>query len=99
MGCTAEQTSCRKPGFVSSFVRIPPPMVSAASITNVFHPSRAKAIAALRPLGPEPMMTASYSVRRMGELGFKLSERMPDRKRFASANVIRADVIRRTVQR
>src|SRR5262245_6496877 len=54
-------------------------MVSAASITNVFHPSRAKAIAALRPLGPEPMMTASYSVRRVGEIEFKLLERIPNR--------------------
>ncbi len=62
MGCTAEHTSCLKPGNVSSFVRAPPPGVSAASITSTFQPLRARWIAAASPLGPEPTMTASSSV-------------------------------------
>ena len=33
-GCTAEQTSCRKPGRVSSAVRSPPPIVEARSTSR-----------------------------------------------------------------
>src|SRR5690606_27972609 len=56
----AEQTSCLKPGRVNSFVRIPPPMVSAPSTINVENPCRCKVIAAANPFGPEPIIIASY---------------------------------------
>src|SRR5947207_14409658 len=61
-GCTAEQTSCKKPGSVSSAERAPPPIVAFASQTTTEHPARASVIAAARPFGPEPTTTASYSV-------------------------------------
>src|SRR5947207_14477306 len=60
-GCTAEQTSCKKPGRVSSAERAPPPIVAFASQTRTEHPARASVIAAARPFGPEPTTTASYA--------------------------------------
>ena len=61
IGWIAEQTSCLNPGSVSSFVRVPPPIVRAASSTSTLWPLRAISTAAARPLGPEPTTTASYS--------------------------------------
>ena len=45
-GCTAEQTSCWKPGRVSCAVRVPPPRVVAASMTRTAYPALASATAA-----------------------------------------------------
>src|SRR5579859_1325651 len=56
----AEQTSCTKPGRVSSIEREPPPIVSLASYTMTDLPARAMVIAAARPFGPAPITTASY---------------------------------------
>src|SRR5687767_14459940 len=55
----AAQTSCTKPGSVSSAERTPPPIVSSASCTSTSRPARASVIAAASPVGPEPMTTAS----------------------------------------
>ena len=57
-GCTAEQTSCTNPGRVSSAERAPPPMVGCASNTVVRNPAFARTMAAVRPLGPEPITHA-----------------------------------------
>ncbi|GAQ67540.1 hypothetical protein SsS58_07996 [Streptomyces scabiei] len=57
IGWVAEQWSCRSPG-VSSLVRVPPPMVPAASRTVTSTPSRARYTAAARPFGPLPTTTA-----------------------------------------
>src|ERR1700732_5103111 len=54
-GCTAEQTSCVKPGSVSGSDRVPPPMVELTSSRTVFTPAFARQMAAVSPLGPEPM--------------------------------------------
>src|SRR2546421_7427859 len=59
----AEQTSCTKPGRVSSIEREPPPMVSLASRTSTERPARANVIAAASPLGPAPTTIASYECR------------------------------------
>src|SRR5438552_11845617 len=59
VACTAEQTSCTKPGRVSSADLQPPPTVRSASKTVTFHPACASAIAAARPFGPEPITIAS----------------------------------------
>jgi hypothetical protein len=61
MGCTAEHTSCVKPGSVNSHERVPPPIFSCASRTRTVRPARARTIAAAKPFGPEPMTTPSYS--------------------------------------
>ncbi len=61
-GCIAEQTSWTKPGRVSSAERIPPPTDSLASQTKTERPALARVIAAARPLGPDPTITASYSL-------------------------------------
>src|SRR5205085_7777796 len=58
-GWTAEQTSCMKPGSVSSAERTPPPIVAFASNTTTLHPAWARTMAALRPFGPDPTTTAS----------------------------------------
>ena len=58
IGCAAEQSSCSRPGRVSSLVRVPPPIVSAASITVTDTPRVASAAAQARPLGPAPTMMA-----------------------------------------
>ena len=58
MGCAAEQSSCSSPGSVSSLLRVPPPMVWAASITVTDTPRTAKAAAQARPLGPAPTTMA-----------------------------------------
>jgi hypothetical protein len=58
-GCAAEQTSCRKPGRVSSWVRQPPPISGAPSITCTVRPAAARVTAAARPFGPLPTITAS----------------------------------------
>src|SRR5579862_8488257 len=58
-GCAAEQTSCQKPGSVSSSVRHPPPIVGAPSITRTFRPAADRVTAAARPFGPLPTITAS----------------------------------------
>ncbi|MPY86789.1 MAG: hypothetical protein GEU99_02595 [Luteitalea sp.] len=52
IGWTAEQTSWRKPGSVSSADRMPPPIVGRASISVVATPARARMVAAVSPLGP-----------------------------------------------
>src|SRR3954463_6770695 len=51
--------SCVKPGSVSGADRAPPPARSAASNTTTLQPACARTMAALRPLGPEPITTAS----------------------------------------
>ena len=61
-GCTAEHTSCMKPGIVSSAERRPPPSVSCASRTTVVSPAFASVIAAARPFGPEPTTMASAAM-------------------------------------
>ncbi len=58
-GWTAEQTSWRNPGSVSSAVRHPPPGSSAASYTSTARPARARTSAATNPLGPAPTTMAS----------------------------------------
>ena len=58
IGCPAEQTSWIRPGTVSSALRVPPPIVSAASSTVTSTPARASATAQARPLGPEPTTVA-----------------------------------------
>ena len=62
-GCAAEQTSCQKPGRVSSSVRQPPPIVGAPSMTCTRSPAAAIVRAAARPFGPLPTTTASNSPR------------------------------------
>ncbi len=54
-----EQTSCRKPGSVSSSVRHPPPGVEAPSKTSTESPACASVRAAASPFGPDPTMIAS----------------------------------------
>ena len=61
-GWTAEHTSWRKPGRVSSAVRTPPPTVSAASRTRTSYPARARATAAASPLGPLPTTVACLAM-------------------------------------
>ena len=51
-GSTAAQTSWRKPGSVSSAVRQPPPIVSAASCTVTCTPARARAHGSSEPVRP-----------------------------------------------
>ncbi len=62
MGCVAEQTSWSSPGTMASIVRVPPPMVSAASRTVTDMPAEASVTAAASPLGPAPTTTAVLSV-------------------------------------
>ena len=47
------------PGSVSSSDRVAPPIVVSASKTRTERPARARVMAAARPLGPEPITTAS----------------------------------------
>ena len=61
-GCTAEQTSWRNPGSVSSAVRQPPPGSSAASYTSTARPARARTSAATSPFGPAPTTMASAAL-------------------------------------
>jgi hypothetical protein len=58
-GWIAEQTSWRKPGSVSSALRVPPPIASLASRTRTDRPAWASVTAAASPLGPAPRTTAS----------------------------------------
>jgi hypothetical protein len=58
-GWIDEQTSCTKPGRVSSAERVPPPNVSSASRTSTRLPARASVTAATRPFGPDPTTIAS----------------------------------------
>ena len=58
IGCVAEQSSCSRPGSVSSLVRAPPPIVSAASITVTDTPREASVAAHASPLGPDPTTMA-----------------------------------------
>ena len=59
-GCTAEQTSWRKPGSVSSAVRHPPPGSSGRLVTSTASPARARVSAADEAVGPgSPTTTAS----------------------------------------
>ena len=58
IGWIAEQWSCSTPGTVSSALRVPPPIVSAASSTVTATPSRASATAQASPFGPEPTTIA-----------------------------------------
>src|SRR6476646_8435480 len=69
----AEQTSCTKPGSVSSAEATPPPAVGCASNTMTLRPVRAMAIAAASPFGPEPTTTASAWC-----IGCSSSSSMPD---------------------
>src|SRR5262249_22620258 len=64
IGWIAEQSSCVSPGTVSSLLRAPPPMRSAASSTVTVTPARARVTAPARPLGPEPTTTAPVMVYR-----------------------------------
>jgi hypothetical protein len=59
IGWMALQMSWRKPGSVSSFVRVPPPTRGAASYTTTERPVFASSMAAARPLGPDPTTAAS----------------------------------------
>ena len=65
----AEQTSCTKPGSVSSAERAPPPIVSLASSTSTERPARASAIAAASPFGPRA------DDDRVGQLGSRTPNR------------------------
>src|SRR5262249_9775206 len=58
-GWTAEHTSWRNPGSVSSSVRQPPPRVPAPPRTWTARPAPASVSAAASPFGPEPTTTAS----------------------------------------
>ena len=51
IGWTAEQSSWRTPGTVSSLVRVPPPIVSAASSTVTSHPLARQRHRAGQPVG------------------------------------------------
>ncbi len=84
-GWTAAQTSCRKPGSVSSAVRFPPPIVSLPSITRTECPARAKVIAAASPFGPAPTTTASY-------LGIDHSERQRSEGSLENSNTLSGEV-------
>jgi len=53
-----------KPGRVSSAERLPPPIVSAPSMTLTATPASARVIAAASPFGPEPTTIASGIPRR-----------------------------------
>src|SRR6266540_3755972 len=75
MGWIAEQTSCTKPGSVSSAERAPPPISSFASYTATEWPARAIWMAAARPLGPAPTTTASGTQ----EVAVEPLARAPDR--------------------
>ena len=55
IGCTAEQRSCTKPGKGEGRRRVPPPMEDCASSTVVEMPARWRVMAAVSPLGPEPI--------------------------------------------
>ncbi len=57
--------SCRNPGRVISSVRVPPPIVAAASKTRTEMPFRASSIAAASPFGPEPMTVACWKPERL----------------------------------
>ena len=59
IGWVAEQSSWSRPGRVSSLLRAPPPIVSAASITVTRSPARARVAAQARPFGPAPTTIAS----------------------------------------
>jgi hypothetical protein len=50
-----------KPGSVNSADRVPPPICDAASKIVVRYPARVSSIAAVRPLGPDPMTTACFA--------------------------------------
>jgi hypothetical protein len=58
IGTTAAQSSCSSPGIVFSLVRMPPPIVSAASRTVTPTPCWARVTAAASPLGPDPTTIA-----------------------------------------
>src|SRR6185503_16448948 len=62
MGWMAEQTSCTKPGSVSSALRIPPPISALASSNSTESPACCRAMPAASPFGPLPTTTASKSV-------------------------------------
>ncbi len=62
IGWKAEQWSWRTPGTVSSDVRVPPPISSAASMTVTFRPLRASSTAPASPLGPAPTTQASLTL-------------------------------------
>ena len=58
IGWVALCSSCSRPGTVSSELRVPPPIVSSASITVTSTPRLASTAAQASPLGPEPTTTA-----------------------------------------
>src|SRR6266508_1646534 len=60
-GSTAAQMSWRKPGSVSSAVRQPPPIESAASCPVTSRPASASLIAPASPFGPDPTTTARFN--------------------------------------
>ena len=57
-GWNPEHSSCSSPGSVYSPLRVPPPIVGAASSTRTSTPSAARVTAAASPLGPLPTTTA-----------------------------------------
>src|SRR5436309_5128608 len=63
-GCQALNTSCRKPGSLSSAVLIAPPGSSFASSTQTRRPPRARSAAAARELMPLPTIATSKSATR-----------------------------------
>ena len=64
-GWIAEQTSCTKPGSVSSAERAPPPTVSAASSTRTESPARASLDRRGQPVRPR---ADDYGIRHRGSL-------------------------------
>jgi hypothetical protein len=63
IGWIAEHRSCRKPGSVSSAVRTPPPIASAASKTSTREPCPLQRERAREPFGPEPTTIAPVTGR------------------------------------
>ena len=57
-GVAAEQSSCNRPGIVSSLVRVLPPISAHASNTVTSTPFSASVRAAANPLGPDPTTMA-----------------------------------------
>jgi hypothetical protein len=72
IGCTAEHTSCTKPGRVSASDRHPPPIASYGSKTVTDRPACAIAIAADSPFGPEPMTMASGGDMQLSAVSYQI---------------------------
>src|SRR5581483_8629817 len=94
-GWIAEQTSWRKPGSVSSSVRMPPPIVGSASWTRTSSPARARVIAAARPFGPDPTTTALRDAKQLPDARDREAERALGRRLAVVRGVRRDDEVRR----